>query len=224
MANRAYASVWCAHLDAGALAPTFQKLLATVPFSAAQPGFVELTVRAVDASHSPVLEIDLRSQPADAAQLMAMAQEHLQADTALETAAHWDLWVFDLAAQKWQQLHQRLEIICSGEEYDDAAFAQNGHLRADVGFEHFFTGHAGLLASRGGEPDAPQHPVEASFLAAMSQPGRLQEYRQHTKENVRKLHDWLRSMERAVPLARHLLWSEGEENFEARLDEIFAMR
>jgi hypothetical protein len=36
--------------------------------------------------------------------------------------------------------------------------------------------------------------------------------------------NWIRAVEGALPVERYRLWSEGEENFEARLDEILALR
>ena len=38
--------------------------------------------------------------------------------------------------------------------------------------------------------------------------------------NIKKLLEWIRNIEKAVPVQRWTLWSEGEENFEARLEEI----
>jgi hypothetical protein len=223
MANRAYASVWCSPQSEVMFAEVLGSLLGTVPFSAAHHGFTAMAVRAMDNANPPTLEMDFRLQPASPAEMLALVREHLQADTALELVAYWDLWVYDLPAGRWEQSPQKMEITCYGEEFDEGAFAQYGHLCAAIGFEHLFTGHAGLLASRGVAPLAPQHPVEAEFLSAMSQPERLAEYALRTRENVRKLHDWVRSMERAAPVKRHSLWSEGEENFEARLDEILTL-
>jgi len=37
-----------------------------------------------------------------------------------------------------------------------------------------------------------------------------------TRENIQILFRWLRDAETSVPLERYKLWSEGEENFEAR--------
>jgi hypothetical protein len=34
----------------------------------------------------------------------------------------------------------------------------------------------------------------------------------------------MQAVEQALPVERYRLWSEGEENFEARLDEILAVR
>jgi len=38
------------------------------------------------------------------------------------------------------------------------------------------------------------------------------------------LYSWIEGIERALPVERSELWSEGEENFEARLDAILAQR
>jgi phosphoenolpyruvate carboxylase len=90
----------------------------------------------------------------------------------------------------------------------------------DLGFEHLFTGHAGLLGMRRGERAAAQSQEEARFLEAMAWPENLQRYQEKTRENIRKLLDWVRKIEKAVPVERVRLWSEGEENFEARVEEI----
>jgi len=42
--------------------------------------------------------------------------------------------------------------------------------------------------------------------------------------NIRKLFEWVRFIEKALPVREVRLWSEGEENFEARLEEILAAR
>jgi hypothetical protein len=58
----------------------------------------------------------------------------------------------------------------------------------------------------------------------MTREDRLGEYHDKTRQNIQQLLDWTRAVERALPLERTLLWSEGEENLEARLDEILAVR
>jgi hypothetical protein len=52
----------------------------------------------------------------------------------------------------------------------------------------------------------------------------LREYQEKTLENIQMLMAWMRSAEEALSVDRIRLWSEGEENFEARLDEILAVR
>jgi hypothetical protein len=50
--------------------------------------------------------------------------------------------------------------------------------------------------------------------------GNLKEYHAKTRENIEQLFHWVEAIERALPVERSELWSEGEENFEARLDAI----
>jgi hypothetical protein len=65
--------------------------------------------------------------------------------------------------------------------------------------------------------------VEAEFLAWMTHEERLHEYYEKTRANIQLLLNWAASVEKALPLERYFLWSEGEENLEARLDEILAV-
>jgi len=44
-----------------------------------------------------------------------------------------------------------------GPEYDHGLAPAGGHFMADLGFEHFFTGHGGLLA-----PGAASNPFNSS--------------------------------------------------------------
>jgi len=175
-------------------------------------------VRAVGPAETPILEHDLRSLLPDAAGVVALVRGQLHSDTALEVQAVWDVWLWE--AGKWQQRPQPLSIICVGQAYDDEAWREAGHFQADIGFEHVFTGRAGLLSGRF-EAQA-QHAAEAEFLRAMAQPEPLREYREKTRENVRQLLDWVRASEEALPVECWRLWSEEEEDFEARLDDILA--
>jgi hypothetical protein len=225
MANRAYANIWYRQAsDETAALERLARFLGTVPFSASEPGFTYLVIRAIGPEEAPVLERDLRGWPLDAQGIVEIAAPHAHPDSAYEVQAHWDLWVYDAVPGRLVSRPQRLEIQCYGEEYDDgSAWRENGHLQVNIGFEHLFTGHAGLLGFHG-QPAAPEHPAEAEFLAAMSHPENLRNYQEKTRENIRKLMEWMSVTEKALPVERYRLWSEGEENFEARLEEILAAR
>jgi hypothetical protein len=222
VSNQSYLSVWCADFPEELIPERLGAFLATVPFSASRPGFTELVVRAVDISEAPVFEQDLRSVPLDAAEIVEIAREHLHADCSYEVSCYWDLAVYD-AEGKWKVEPQALRVFCHGEDYDRGSWRDNVHFEVNFGFEHFFTGHAGLLGIRSNARPA-QSPEEARFLEAMAWPENLERYHEKTRENIRKLFDWVRRIEAAVPVERVQLWSEGEENFEARLDEILAAR
>jgi hypothetical protein len=226
MANRAYLRVWTRDFSEATMIAQFARFLTTAPLSASENAFTELTVQAVDPGEAPVAEWDLRDRAYGAAEVAALAAQHLHADTAYFASAKWDLWSLDMASLKWLQKPEPLELICHGPEYDGGIAATSGHFAADLGWEHFFTGHAGLLAPGGvatpPESSSANHPVEHTFLQWMAAGGNLKEYHAKTRENIQQLLRWMESIERALSVERSELWSEGEENFEARLDAILA--
>jgi len=224
MSNQSYLSVWYAEFSQELLLERFAAFLATVPFSDKMPGFTQLAIHAVSAAEIPILEQDLRQMPLDVGGIIEIAQEHLNSDCAYDVSCYWDLSVFDDASGKWKVDPQPLEISCYGEDYDDQFWRENGHVQVNFGFEHFFTGHAGLLGFRPDSRAPAQSPEEARFLEAMAWPENLERYHDETRKNIRKLLDWIRRIEKAVPVERIRLWSEGEENFEARIEEILAAR
>jgi hypothetical protein len=224
MSNQSYLSLWCKDFPEGSILERFGAFLSTAPFSTTKPGFTYLAIRAVDAAETPIVEHDLRAMPLDAAGIIELSREHLHSDSSFEVQCHWDLWVFDVATTRWQLGPQALEILCHGDDYDSAFWQESGHLRVNFGFEHLFTGHSGLLGTGRIARRAPAGPEEARFLETMAWPENLEKYQEKTRENIRRLLDWVGRIEKAVPLERILLWSEGEENLEARLDEILAAR
>ena len=183
-----------------------------------------MTVRAVDVTETPILELDLRAMPLDANGIMEIVGEQIHSDCSYEVGCYWDLSTFDAATGASKAEPQPIEIFCRGEDYDGGLWRESGHLEVNLGFEHFFTGHAGLLGTRPGAKAPPQSPEEARFLEAMAWPENLEKYQEKTRENIRKLLDWAGRIEKTVPVESLWLWSEGEENFEARIEEIVAVR
>jgi hypothetical protein len=226
MANHAYLRVWTRDFSESTMIPESARFLTTAPFSTAKPGFIELVVQAVDSTETPAAEWDLRDQGYGPAEVSALAAQHLNADTAYIATANWDLWRFEVETLSWKQESQPLILTMHGTNYEDGLAASAGHLSADLGFEHFFTGHGGLLApGAASNPFASSdHPVEHTFRQWMAAPGNLKEYHAKTRENIQQLFQWVEAIERALPVERSELSSEGEENFEARLDAILAQR
>ena len=226
MANLAYLRVWTRDFSEATMIPEFARFLTTAPLSASQNAFTEMIVQAVDATESSVAEWDLREQGYRAPEVAALAAQYLHADTAYFVNAKWDLWVLDVETLTWRHEPQPLTLICHGSEYDEGLAATAGHFAADLGFEHFFTGHGGLLApGAASNPfDSSDHPLEHTFRRWMAAGGNLKEYHAKTRENIQQLFHWVEAVESALPVERSELWSEGEENFEARLDAILAQR
>jgi len=204
----------------------FARFLTTAPLSASKPTFTDLVVQPIDPTEPSIAEWDLRSQKSGPAEVAALSIQYLNTDSAYIATANWDLWNFDVESMKWKQDPQPLVLTCHGPTYEDGIAATSGHFSADLGFEFFFTGHAGLLApGAASNPfDSSDHPIEHTFRQWMAVPANLKEYHAKTRENIQQLFSWVEGVERALPVERSELWSEGEENFEARLDAILARR
>jgi hypothetical protein len=226
MANHAYLRVWTRDFSEATMIAQFARLLTTAPLSATRNAFTELVVQAVDVTQTPVAEWDLSNQGCGAAQVAALAAQHLNADTAYIATGYWDLWRFDVESLAWRHEPQPLVLTCHGPNYEDGLATTVGHFSADLGFEHFFTGHGGLLApGAASNPFASSdHPIEHTFRQWMIVPANLKEYHAKTRENIQLLYSWVEGVEHALSVERSELWSEGEENFEARLDAILAQR
>ena len=225
MANRAYVTFWLRNYSEQGMLEQFERLLETVPLSSPGPGFRRLIVRAIGPAEIPLAEHDLRVANVKPADIIALAKEYVNADTAYEVEASWDLWRWDADTSRWLRGPEPLLLTCQGEAYDDGAAGASGHFLVDAGLEHLYTGHAGLLGSGSAEPRyAPADPLEAKFLAVMSQEESLHEYHEKTRQNIQQLMNWVQAVAQALPIENFTLWSEGEENLEARLDEILAVR
>jgi len=226
MANHAYLRVWTRDFSVETMLAEFARFLTTAPLSATQNTFTELVVQAVDATETPVAEWDLRPVKAGPAEVAAMSVQFLNPDTAYIVGGKWDLWGLDMESLRWQHKPEPLQLTCHGLEYEDGLAARAGHFMVDLGFEHFFTGHGGLLApGAASNPfNSSDHPMEHTFRQWMAASGNLKEYHAKTRENIQQLFLWVEAVERALPVERSELWSEGEENFEARLDAIVAQR
>jgi len=226
MANRAYLRVWTRDFGEETMIAEFARFLTTVPVSEPPDGFQLLSIQPVDYAEPCEVEWDLREAAYGPPEIAALAMQHLNADTAYIVEAQWNLWSFDVEALKWENVAQPLTLICQGTAFENGVSAREGHFVADLGFEHFFTGHGGLLApGAASNPfDNSDHPVEKRFRAWMASSENLKQYHQRTRENIQKLFGWVEAIQAALPVERSELASEGEENFEARLDAIVGQR
>jgi hypothetical protein len=222
VSNHAYVGIWVRDPSEELLLDRFERLLECVPLSSARPGFTSLVARAVSPSEAPLAEYAFPIEASGPPDVIAAAREHFSDDVEYEVSGYWDLWQYRMEPAGWVRGPEPLLIICRGGLYDDGVAGQSGQFAAHLGFEHLFTGHANLLGAH--EPRlTPAEPVEAEFLARMTQEKHLNEYYDKTRENIQQLFTWLRAVEQALPIERYQLWSEGEENLEARLDEILAV-
>ncbi|HXE75180.1 MAG TPA: hypothetical protein VNN18_06040 [Candidatus Xenobia bacterium] len=187
MADYAYLSLWFRKFAVERGLHHLEALLQLFPQSAARPGF-RLVVRSLGPEESPTLERDLIAAPAD---VRALASEFLHEDTAYEVTAWWDLWqpqrrqTGTSAPPGWEQAASPVEFVLEGEEYDPSREpGAREHIVATLGPEDLY------LSSEQPQDDAGPR-----------------------RENARRLHALLRDIQKSLPLARLVLWSEGREDF-----------
>ena len=223
VSNRAYLRVWCRGVTAESLPRLLGEFLETVPFSRVRPGCTQMVVRAVDAAEAPILERDLRMAPLSPTEIVEGLGASLEADSSVELEAWWDLWVYEPGQRAWSERPQRLELVLYGPEFDEGVSRDAGCISVDLGFEHLFTGHAGLLGKNGQPHPAAEHPAEAEFLAHMTRPESLVEYIARTRENILRLKAWVERVAKTLPVEKFVLESEGEADFEGRLEEVMSI-
>src|SRR5690348_4051844 len=102
----------------------FERLLETVPHSAKHPGFSSLVIRALSPSEAPLEEHNLQGDLANAADLILLAREHRNADSAYEVEGAWDAWQWDADSTLWHRDAMPLLLTCNGESYDDDVAAR----------------------------------------------------------------------------------------------------
>lgn len=224
MANQAFLSVWCRDFPENQILNRLDMFLATIPFSASRPGIDRITVRAIDATEAPILEQDYRSLPLEIAGAIGIVGGYVHNDCSYELHCYWDLALFNSETAKFTTEPQPVEILCHGADYDNEIWRESGHFQVCLGFEHLFTGHAGLLGSSGRASPPAASREEARFMEAMAWPENIERYHEKTRENIRKVLDWTQRIATAVPLERLRLWSEGEDDLEARMEDILAAR
>jgi hypothetical protein len=224
VANRAYVSAWAKDYSEATQLENLARLLETAPFSASVPGFTGLVVRALNPSEPLVQEFDFRGRPLSVQEIISLMREATASDLAYEIRGQWDLWTFDAESIRWQNKPQTFQIDSYGPEYGEGANSGQEHFLIDLGFEHLFTGHGGLLSRNHASHDGGDAPEERRFLSIMAAPERLREYRERTRDNIQKLLSWMQLATVAVPLERYKMWSEGEGDLEATVDEILSVR
>ncbi|MFQ5817539.1 MAG: hypothetical protein ACE5H2_06240 [Terriglobia bacterium] len=225
MSNYAYLSLWFDDGSPASLIGHAEKLLRLFPMSASEPGLRAFVIRGVNSAEPPLFE---HNGFLSAEEVRPYLSGFFQADCAAELRAYWDLWTYqrDGARLEWQQTASPVEFVFHGEAYDETTFAENGHALLTLGFEHLFTGHAGILSGSGAEVNPEQFTSrpEYEFAFALLEPETLETYRTHTRENIRRLLTFERALWTGLPIARRRLWSEGESDLERRLEEVLLHR
>lgn len=189
MSDPVYLSLWFHDFSGPEMLPHAFTVLQQFPFSAQRPGISYFAVHPVSWGEATVLE---RRFPAgiDPGQATLIAAELIHDDYAYVFEAHWDLWTPDVASASWLLEAAPVKFIVQGEEFDEGAYQQTGHIQVDFGLDSYFL-----------QPET-----------ALSEQTRAK-----IRENVATLVEFSVNVEKNGGASSRLLWSESEESLAQKL-------
>jgi hypothetical protein len=164
-------------------------VLQLFPFSELRPGITYASVQPVSWNEASILE--RRFTPGiEPEEAMTIVADLIHDDYAYVFDAYWDLWMPGDTPNEWRLLPSPVKFIVQGEEFDEGAQQQTGHIQIDFGL------------------DAPflQENVELT-----------EETKDKVRANVAKLVEFTMKAEKNTRASGRLLWSESEENLAQKL-------
>ena len=189
MSDPLYLSLWFPDFSGPEMLPHLVTVLQQFPFSTQRPGISYFALHPVSWNEATLLE---RRFPAgiDPGQATLLAAELVHDDFAYVFEGHWDLWTPDQATGNWLLEPAPVEFIVQGEEFDEGAYRQTGHIQVDFGLDSLFL----------------QPETELS-----------DQTRSKIRENVAKLVEFSVKVEKNSGASTRLLWSESEESLAQKL-------
>ena len=203
MPDLVYLSLCLREFDEQTMLAYWRQAVEEFPASAQTPGVWSLAVYPLNWTEAPVVEESFRDgiSPEETLQL---AEEFLHADCAYEAQMNWDLWTPKAGTPQaetpkvadvlggWERKPQVVSIVCLGAEFDREGQEDPGHLEINFG-------------------------PESNFLPAKQWALTPEEKRQmmaapQMRENVEKLVDYARRLEKKLPVARRRFWCESGED------------
>jgi hypothetical protein len=189
MPDSLYLSLWFPDVAGPAMLPHILSVLQQFPFSETIPGINYLSVQPVSWNEASVLE--RRFVPGVAPEeALVIAADLMHDDYAYVFDAHWDLWTPGGAEKEWQLAPSPVKFIARGEEFDDGAYKESGHIEVDFGIDSPFL----------------HETVELTEQAQAK-----------VRDNVAKLVEFSRKAETNTRATARLLWSESQENLAQKL-------
>lgn len=174
--------------------PHILSVLQQFPFSESIPGVTYLSVQPVSWNEASILE--RRFVPGVAPEeALVVAADLVHDDYAYIFDAHWDLWTPASggsvnANEQWQLAPLGVKFIARGEEFDEGAFRQSGHIEVDFG-------------------------LDSSFL--QENVALTEDTQARVRDNVSKLVEFAVKAEKNTRANSRLLWSESQDNLAQKL-------
>jgi hypothetical protein len=201
MADPLYLSLWFPDFTGPAMLPHVLAVLQQFPFSPQRPGVTYSSVQPVSWNEASILE--RRFVPGiDPEEAVAAAADLIHDDYSYIYEAFWDLWMpnqtngksgeesYADKTNEWLLVPSLVKFIVQGEEFDNGAQQETGHIEIDFGLDSPFL----------------QEDVELN-----------DETQKKVRANVAKLVEFTVKAEKNTRASGRLLWSESEENLAQKL-------
>lgn len=189
MSDPLYLSLWFPDVAGPEILPHILAVLQQFPYSPQRPGITYLAVQPVSWNEATVLE--RRFSPGiPPEEAVLIASDLVHDDYAYTFDTYWDLWIPDESSQQWKLVPSPVKFIVQGEEFDERAYEQTGHIEVDFGLDAPFL-HEGLAFT--------------------------EETQAKVRDNVAKLVEFTRKAEKNTRASARLLWSESEDNLAQKL-------
>ena len=188
MSDPLYLSLWFFDFSGPAMLPHILAVLQQFPFSVQRPGIAFAAVQPVSWNEASVLERRFSPgiQPEEA---MVVAADLIHDDYAYVFDAHWDLWAPDERGH-WSMVPSQVKFVVHGEEFEDGAQKETGHIQIDFGLDSLFI----------------QETIELT-----------DEGKAKIRENLSKLIEFTKKVEMNTRTTSRRLWSESEESLPQKL-------
>jgi hypothetical protein len=189
MPDPLYLSLWFPDFSGPAVLPHMFAVLQQFPFSALRPGITYAAVQPVSWNEATVLE--RRFSPGIAPEeAIVVAADLIHDDYAYIFDTYWDLWTPGESGEQWLLIPSMVKFIVQGEEFDDGAYQETGHIEIEFGLDSLFVQENVALT---------------------------EETQTKIRDNVAKLVEFTKKVEMNTRAASRRLWSESEESLPQKL-------
>ena len=188
MSDALYLSLWFPDFSGPAMLPHMLAVLQQFPFPEQRTGITYIAVQPVSWNEASVLE--RRFSPGiSPEEAMVVAADLIHDDYAYVFEAYWDLWSPD-EREQWHLVPSVVQVTVQGEEFEDGAQAETGHIQIDFGLDSLFV----------------QENVELT-----------DETQAKIRDNVLKLIEFTKRLETKTRATSRRLWSESDESLPQKL-------
>lgn len=189
MPDPLYLSLWFSDFSGPEMLPHILAVLKQFPFSTQRQGITYAAVQPVSWNEPTVLEQRFSPgiKPEEAVLIVA---DLVHDDYAYVLEIFWDLWTPSESRAQWELVSTPVKFIAQGEDFDEGAYQQTGHIHIDFGLDSAFLQENVALT---------------------------EDTQAKVRDNVAKLVEFTIRVEKNTRATARHLWSDSEQNLAQKL-------